>query len=53
MENILIKKLEELNINETALLLNEDVNLSVDYLTRKRIEKAVMKKLMYTVKIIF
>ena len=44
MENILIKKLEELNINETALLLDEDVNLSVDYLTRKRIEKAVMKK---------
>nr|WP_160687977.1 hypothetical protein [Clostridium sp. C2-6-12] len=44
MENVLIKKLEELNINETALLLNEDVNLSVDYLTRKRIEKAVMKK---------
>lgn len=44
MENILIKKLEKLNINETALLLDEDVNLSVDYLTRKRIEKAVMKK---------
>jgi hypothetical protein len=44
VENILIKKLEKLNINETALLLDEDVNLSVDYLTRKRIEKAVMKK---------
>ena len=44
VENVFIKKLEELNINETALLLDEDVNLSVDYLTRKRIEKAVMKK---------
>jgi hypothetical protein len=44
VENVLIKKLEELNINETALLLDEDVNLSVDYLTRKHIEKAVMKK---------
>lgn len=44
MEKVLVKKLEELNINETALLLNEDINLSVDYLTRKRIEKSVIKK---------
>jgi hypothetical protein len=44
VENVLIEKLEKLNINETSLLLNEDVNLSVDHLTRKRIEKTVMKK---------
>ena len=46
MENILIKKLEELNINETALLLDEDVNLR-DYLSTKNLEEILARLLRY------
>jgi hypothetical protein len=44
VEEVLVKRLEEINIKETTLLLDEDINLSVDYFTRKHIEKSVMKK---------
>ncbi|OOM82172.1 hypothetical protein CLPUN_04560 [Clostridium puniceum] len=44
MEKVLFKELDNLDIKDTTLLLNEDINLSVDYFTRKNIEKSVMKK---------
>ena len=44
MEKILFEKLNNLNIKDTTLLLDEDINLSVDYFTKKRIEKSVIKK---------
>jgi len=44
LEKVLFKKLDDLNIKDTTLLLDEDINLSVDYFTKKRIEKSVMKK---------
>jgi len=39
--------LDDLNIIETKLLLDKDINLSVDFLTRKRIEKSIKKKTGY------
>ena len=44
MEKVLFEKLDNLNIKDTTLLLDEDINLSVDYFTKKRIEKSIMKK---------
>ncbi|MCE5221244.1 MAG: hypothetical protein LLF98_08240 [Clostridium sp.] len=45
MENKLFEELDNLNIKNTTLLLDEDINLSIDYLTRKRIEKSIKKKI--------
>ena len=47
MENKLFEKLDGLNIENTNLLLDKDIKLSVDYFTRKRIEKSIMKKTSY------
>jgi hypothetical protein len=44
LEKVLFQKLDDLNIKDTTLLLDEDINLSVVYFTKKRIEKSVMKK---------
>ena len=47
MENKLFEKLDDLNVENTTLLLDEDIKLSVDYFTRKHIEKSLMKKTSY------
>ena len=47
MEDKLSDILDDLNIIETKLLLDKDINLSVDFLTRKRIEKSIKKKTGY------
>ena len=47
MENKLFEKLDGLSIKDTTLLLEKDINLSLDYLTRKRIEKSIKKKMGY------
>lgn len=44
MENKLFEELDGLNIKNTTLLLDEDIKLSVDYFSRKRLEKSIMKK---------
>lgn len=44
MDEKLFEKLEELDISDTDLLLNENINLSVDIVTRKRIEQSIKKK---------
>ncbi|WP_026889322.1 anti-sigma-I factor RsgI family protein [Clostridium beijerinckii] len=47
MENKLVEKLDDLNINDTNLLLSKDIKLSLDDITIKRIEKLVGKKTGY------
>ncbi len=47
MENKLIEKLDDLNIKDTTLLLDKNINLSLDSVTRKRIEKNILKKTGY------
>lgn len=47
MEDKLLKKLDNLNVKDTELLLEEDLDLSIDSSARKRIEKSVMKKTGY------
>ena len=47
MENKLFEKLDGLSIKNTTLLLEKDINLSLDYLTRKRIERSIKKKMGY------
>lgn len=47
MEDKLFEKLDDLNIKDTKLLLEEKIDLSINSVTRKRIEKAVMKKTVY------
>ncbi|WP_271813226.1 hypothetical protein [Clostridium beijerinckii] len=47
MENKLVEKLDDLNISDTDLLLSEDIKLSLDDITIKRIEKLVGKKTGY------
>jgi len=47
LEKRLFEKLDGLNIKEATLLLDKDINLSVDYFTRKRIEKSINKKIGY------
>ncbi|MFW2488200.1 hypothetical protein ACN077_06435 [Clostridium chromiireducens] len=47
MDDKLFEELEKLDIADTDLLLNEDMNLSLDTLTRKRIERSVKKKAGY------
>ncbi|MVX62210.1 hypothetical protein GKZ28_00660 [Clostridium chromiireducens] len=44
MDDKLFEELEKLDIADTDLLLSEDMNLSLDTLSRKRIERAVKKK---------
>lgn len=44
MEDKLFEKLDDLNIKDTKLLLEKNIDLSIDSAARKRIEKAVMKK---------
>lgn len=44
MEEKLFKKLDNLNIIDTNLLLEKDIKLKLNYFTMKRIEKSVMKK---------
>ncbi|OPJ60430.1 anti-sigma-I factor RsgI family protein [Clostridium chromiireducens] len=44
MDDKLFEELEKLGIADTDLLLNEEMNLSLDTLTRKRIERSVKKK---------
>ena len=47
MEDKLFETLDNLNIKDTKLLLEKDINLSVDLAARKRIEKSLMKKAGY------
>lgn len=47
MDDRLFELLDNLNIKDTKLLLDEDINLEIDSFTRKRIEKSVMKKAGY------
>ena len=47
MDDKLFDKLDDLNIRDTKLLLDEDINLSLDFSTRKRIEKSIKKKTGY------
>lgn len=47
MEEKLFKKLDDLNIRETSLLLDKDINLSLDDLTIKRIERSIRRKTGY------
>lgn len=47
MEEKLFEKLDDLNIRETELLLDKDINLSLDDLTIKRIEKSIKRKTGY------
>ncbi|WP_297424226.1 hypothetical protein [Clostridium sp.] len=47
MDNKLYEKLDDLNISETNFLLEKDINLELDHLTIKRLEKSVMKKAGY------
>ncbi len=44
MEDKLFELLDDLNIKDTDLLLNENINLSMDLSSRKRIEESVKKK---------
>ena len=50
MEDKLFEKLDDLNIKDTKLLLEKNIDLSIDSAARKRIEKAVMKKNGYNEK---
>lgn len=47
MDDKLFNILDDLNIKDTKLLLDEDINLSLDSSTRKRIEKSIQKKTGY------
>lgn len=47
MEKRLFDKLDNLNSNDTDLLLEKDIKLSLDCFTMKRIEKSIMKKTGY------
>jgi hypothetical protein len=47
VEDKLFEKLDDLNIKDTKLLLEENIDLSIDTAVRKRIEKEVMKKTGY------
>lgn len=47
MEDKLYEKLDQLDIQDINLLLNEEIQLSLDTFTRKRIEKAVKQKAGY------
>ncbi|MVX62212.1 hypothetical protein GKZ28_00670 [Clostridium chromiireducens] len=47
MKEILFKKLDDLNIRETNLLLDKNIDLSLDDLTIKRIEKSIRRKTGY------
>ena len=47
MDDRLFELLDDLNIRDTKLLLDKDINLSVDSSTRKRIEKSIKKKTGY------
>jgi len=44
VEDKLFEILDDLNIRETKLLLDKDIELSLDSSTRKRIEKSIKKK---------
>ncbi|BCZ47662.1 hypothetical protein psyc5s11_37290 [Clostridium gelidum] len=44
MDDKLFDILDDLNIRDTKLLLDEDIKLSLDSSTRKRIEKSIKKK---------
>ena len=47
MDDRLFELLDDLNIRDTELLLDKDINLSVDFSTRKRIEKSIKRKTSY------
>ena len=47
MDDRLFELLDDLNIRDTKLLLDKDINLCVDYSTRKRIEKSIKRKTGY------
>ncbi|MZK49421.1 anti-sigma-I factor RsgI family protein [Clostridium beijerinckii] len=47
MDDKLFELLDDLNISDTDLLLNENINLSMDLSSRKRIEESVKKKTGY------
>lgn len=47
MEDKLFDKLEQLDIEETNLLLSEEIKLPLNGLTRKRIEQKIIKKAGY------
>lgn len=47
MEDKLFERLDKLDINDTDLLLKENINLSLNTITRRRIEKSIKKKTGY------
>lgn len=47
MDDKLFELLDDLNISDTDLLLNENINLSMDLSSRKRIEESVKEKTGY------
>ena len=47
MDDRLFELLDDLNIRETKLLLDKDINISLDYYTSKRIEKSIKSKVGY------
>ena len=47
MDDKLFELLDDLNISDTDLLLNENINLSMDLSSRQRIEESVKKKAGY------
>ncbi|MFW2499664.1 anti-sigma-I factor RsgI family protein [Clostridium diolis] len=47
MDDKLFELLDDLNISDTDLLLNENINLSIDLSSRQRIEESVKKKAGY------
>lgn len=47
MEDKLFEQLDKLDISDTDLLLKENINLSLDIFTRRRIEKSIKKKTGY------
>lgn len=47
MDDRLFELLDNLNIKDIKLLLDEDINLEIDFFIRKCIEKFVMKKVGY------
>jgi len=47
LDDRLFELLDDLNIRDTKLLLDKDINIALDYSTKKRIEKSIKSKTGY------
>jgi len=47
LDDRLFELLDDLNVRDTKVLLDKDINISLDYSTRKRIEKSIKMKTGY------